>query len=480
MSATTTIADAYGEGACLYETGKVPRPRHRGTGEQILEVPKDASASQLRKAYYKRCLLYHPDKLSSGLSDEDKVRVDWRAHRTVTHLHPQFAVASIAYTILSDDEKRREYDESGEVDDEDDLASKSGTEQWKNYFSNLFPKVTTKDIDAFEVKYKCSDEEEEDVLKYYSQFKGDLNKMVECVMLSSDIDKERWVADYIKPAIEEGSVGDYTERKPEPEVACDDTDDDDVPVAQIVDDDDDGEEEEMAHAEPVAKKAKGRKKSSSSSSSAEDSLIAQIRGRSGGGFASMMEGLEAKYGGGKKRKQKSAEPDIDDDEFNAIRAGLDKKRGASLGLAVQLSEPDILNDLQSLDLSSLLSLSAKLFSGAVLDDLKLRDLSGSPGCLAKLVDSVALALPWHGMSGERRGSGPLSSPKRLRKCTFRSTGERRRTDESGASSPHRNPRASCRSYPLRRRGRDEGDNRTAYVLRSFAVLAWPADRNRHA
>lgn len=65
-------------------------------------------------------------------------------------MHPQFVVASIAYTILSDEEKRREYDESGEVDDEDDLASKSGTEQWKDYFSNLFPKVTTKDIDAFE------------------------------------------------------------------------------------------------------------------------------------------------------------------------------------------------------------------------------------------------------------------------------------------------------------------------------------------
>ena len=46
--------------------------------QQVLEVPKDASASQLRKAYYKRCLLYHPDKLSSNLSDEDKVRVGLR------------------------------------------------------------------------------------------------------------------------------------------------------------------------------------------------------------------------------------------------------------------------------------------------------------------------------------------------------------------------------------------------------------------
>ena len=40
----------------------------------------------------------------------------------------------------------------------------------------------------------------------------------------------------------------------------------------------------------------------------------------------MMEGLEAKYGGGKKRKKKSTEPDIDDDEFNAIRSRLDKNK----------------------------------------------------------------------------------------------------------------------------------------------------------
>ena len=50
---------------------------------------------------------------------------------------------------------------------------------------------TTADIiDAFEVKYKCSDEEEQDVLKYYTQFEGNLNKMLECVMLSSDADKK--------------------------------------------------------------------------------------------------------------------------------------------------------------------------------------------------------------------------------------------------------------------------------------------------
>ena len=36
----------------------------------------------------------------------------------------------------------------------------------------LFPKVTTADIEAFEVKYKCSDEEEADVLKILFSIQG--------------------------------------------------------------------------------------------------------------------------------------------------------------------------------------------------------------------------------------------------------------------------------------------------------------------
>jgi hypothetical protein len=73
----------------------------------------------------------------------------------------------------------------------------------KEYFNVLFPKVTEADIDAFKVKYKCSDEEENDVLKYYARFKGDLNKMLKCVMLSLDTDKARWVEDYIRKSLGE-------------------------------------------------------------------------------------------------------------------------------------------------------------------------------------------------------------------------------------------------------------------------------------
>lgn len=107
MSAATILSEAYGEDACLYK--------------DVLGVEKDASASQLRKAYYKRCLTYHPDKLSSDLSNDEKELAK-----------KKFQVISLAYTILANEEKRKEYDESGDLyDDDDDLASsKSGMKQW--------------------------------------------------------------------------------------------------------------------------------------------------------------------------------------------------------------------------------------------------------------------------------------------------------------------------------------------------------------
>lgn len=352
MSAATILSEAYGEGACLYET--------------VLNVPKDAAPSQLRKAYYKKCLNYHPDKLSSDLSNDEKELAK-----------KKFQAISLAYTILSDEEKRKEYDDSGDLyEDDDDLASKSGMKQWTEYFNNIFPKVTKSDIDAFEVKYKCSDEEEADVLKYYSQFKGDLNKMLECVMLSSDADKQRWVKDYIEPAIERGDADDYGAKikktlgsapakkrktkgggkkkksveKMEENASSSDSD---TPTAQIVDDEEMEDEENSenkkktsSRKKPAAKTSPKRKSAATKASkpkkkaaaSSEDDLIAQIRGNAlsrnrQAGFDSMMAGLEDRYGGGKKKKgkKKQAEEDdddIDDDEFAKIQERMMKNKGS--------------------------------------------------------------------------------------------------------------------------------------------------------
>lgn len=242
----------------------------------------------------------------------------------------------------------------------------------RDYFDSIFPKVTTADIDAFEVKYKCSDEEEADVLKYYSQFKGDLNKMLECVMLSSDVDKGRWVKDYIEPAIERRDVDDHRaklnktlgsgqpkrrktkgkggrgRKKKEEAEAMEESDESDTPMAEIVEDDagDDNarvaKENESNKKKPASKTSPKKKASSkkaprpskkSDSAASDDALIAAIRGKSAArreaGFDSLLAGLEDRYGGKsskKKGRKQKMDDGIDDDEFEKIQAKLIKNK----------------------------------------------------------------------------------------------------------------------------------------------------------
>ena len=180
-------------------------------------------------------------------------------------------------------------------------------------------------------------------------------------MLSSDVDKARWVKDYIEPAIERGDVDDYAsklqktvgsapakkvkskgrgKRKIEEEVIEEESgsSESDTPTAEVVEE----EEDSKPSSNKSTKKAASAKKKSSSakvskptkkkkaaSSSSEDALIAQIRGNRQSGFDSMMAGLEDRYGGGKKKKggKKKAEGDIDDDEFARIQAEIMKNKG---------------------------------------------------------------------------------------------------------------------------------------------------------
>src|SRR3954465_7204438 len=60
-----------------------------------LGVPKDASAADIKKAYRKLARDLHPDKNPDNKAAEDK-----------------FKAVSEAYDVLSDDTKRKEYDEA--------------------------------------------------------------------------------------------------------------------------------------------------------------------------------------------------------------------------------------------------------------------------------------------------------------------------------------------------------------------------------
>ena len=62
----------------------------------VLGVPKSASKDEIKKAYRKLALKYHPDKTKGDKSSEEK-----------------FKEASEAYHILSDDKRKANYDQFG-------------------------------------------------------------------------------------------------------------------------------------------------------------------------------------------------------------------------------------------------------------------------------------------------------------------------------------------------------------------------------
>jgi len=63
---------------------------------EVLEVSKSASKEEIKKAYRKKALQFHPDRNPGDKDAEDK-----------------FKEAAEAYDVLSDDEKRRRYDQFG-------------------------------------------------------------------------------------------------------------------------------------------------------------------------------------------------------------------------------------------------------------------------------------------------------------------------------------------------------------------------------
>ena len=63
---------------------------------EILEVPRDATDDQIKKAYRKKAMLYHPDRNPGNKEAEEK-----------------FKEATEAYDILSKPDSRRQYDQFG-------------------------------------------------------------------------------------------------------------------------------------------------------------------------------------------------------------------------------------------------------------------------------------------------------------------------------------------------------------------------------
>ncbi|KAF7718225.1 Uncharacterized protein PECH_002038 [Penicillium ucsense] len=271
----------------------------------ILGVQSDASPEAIKTAYRKSALKHHPDKVSEDQREE--------ANR-------KFQQIALAYGVLSDERRRKIYDRTGsteEVLDEDEDFD------WLDFYrEQLSATLDTRALDDFQVKYKGSDEERDDILKAYERGKGDMDVIYDSVMLSNVLEDDARFRSIIDQAISEGQVEAYSKYSEEPESKHQRR----VRRAQ----------KEAKEAEKHAKdteNAKNKRAASASRSSKatgkgdDDDLLAMITKRQQQRGQSFLDRLEEKYGGQPKGSKRTAMDEPPEEAFASVGARKKSKSG---------------------------------------------------------------------------------------------------------------------------------------------------------
>ncbi|GAA5996497.1 hypothetical protein JCM5350_002342 [Sporobolomyces pararoseus] len=307
---------------------------------EVLSVPSTATPEDLKSSFRRLSLRFHPDKAhSSGVSTQEATL--------------KFQQIGFAYSILKDPIRREKYDKTGSTSELSGEGAKT-EDEWKEYFKELWTgEVNADTIEEFKKKYQGSDEERQDLLDAYNSSEGDLELILSSIMCSTESDESRFV-ELINSAI---SSGELEETKKWKKTSKDKK----------------GKEErkkkaakEEKEAEKLAKelgvhdklfgkggkgKGKGKGKETDTGGGEDDdaALKALIQGNRNKRMNSLMDSLEAKYGGsggggGKKRsstggdaatgksKKKKGEEEEEgptEEEFAKIQAEMDARRAAN-------------------------------------------------------------------------------------------------------------------------------------------------------
>ena len=149
---------------------------------EVLGVAKEATPTEIKKAYHRMALKLHPDK---NPDDPDAAK--------------RFQTLQKVYGVLGDTDKRKVYDETGRIDDAELSGDKF--DSLYEYYRGVFRKVTEEDVDAFHDSYRGGDEERADVVEAYVKFAGDMAKVFMWVMCSDEsLDSHRF-ADIVEAAV---------------------------------------------------------------------------------------------------------------------------------------------------------------------------------------------------------------------------------------------------------------------------------------
>ncbi|RYP92833.1 hypothetical protein DL770_001004 [Monosporascus sp. CRB-9-2] len=268
---------------------------------EVLGVERTATPDKIKSAYRKAALKHHPDKVSEDQKE--------KAHET-------FQSIAFAYAVLSDPVRRKRYDDTGSTSES--IVDSDGF-SWSDFYREQFRDAVSQDaIKKFAKKYKGSDEEKDDLLVSYEQFKGNWDKIYETVMLSDPIHDHERFRNIIAEAIEKKDVPPFKAFTLETRKAKDAR----IRAAKK----EAGEAEEYAKELGVHDKIFGDKKKKGKKESEHD-LAALIRNNQRN-RSSLLDDLAAKYGatgskkGGKKR---AVEEEPSEEAFQAAAARLKKK-----------------------------------------------------------------------------------------------------------------------------------------------------------
>ncbi|KAK5662010.1 hypothetical protein OQA88_10121 [Cercophora sp. LCS_1] len=264
---------------------------------EVLGIDRAATSDQIKSAYRKAALKNHPDKVSEDKKDEAKEK---------------FQDIAFAYAVLSDPARRKRYDETGSTSEA--IVDSEGF-SWSDFYRAQFEDTISEEaIQKFAAQYKGSEEEKDDILAAYEEFEGDMDSIYETVMLSNVLEDDERIRKVIDEAIESGDVEPfkkYTKETKKSKQAR-------IKAARG----EAKEADELAKELGVYDKLRGKK----SKKDSEAGLAALIQ-RNQASRANAFDSLIEKYGG-KKRSAKDAEPDISDEQFEALQAKMKKSKKA--------------------------------------------------------------------------------------------------------------------------------------------------------
>jgi DnaJ homolog subfamily C member 9 len=236
----------------------------------MLGVPREATAADIKKAYYKLALRWHPDRCTEPGATE------------------RFQALQRVYEVLSNEEKRSIYDATGSLQDAEDLAAEDGSgggglaAAFREALSRV-RRVDEDELEAFAARYRGSAEERADLLSLYERFDGKMDRVFAFLMLSrQDLDSHRFLAT-LQAAVVAGELRSTPAFQSwAARVRA-------VPPPTV---------DPLAPAPPASARGGQRAGGKENGRANSDALIAAIRGKQGsrqGAFDSLVAGLEAKY-----------------------------------------------------------------------------------------------------------------------------------------------------------------------------------------